>query len=131
MKANFGWLRCLWQRWDDFESYFEVAEYVWWNTWSLAVVGGVRLFTEDLADLQHEPTAASLQHIGLLTEHELTRVLQMLDAIQRKMGIDDDRASEPAETIRGYLGESGLVGREAECGNGDQHKETFKARPSA
>jgi uncharacterized membrane protein len=32
-------------------------------------------------------------HIGLLTEHELTRVLQMLDAIQRKMGIDDDEAS--------------------------------------
>ena len=38
---------------------------------------------------------------------------------------------EPAETIRGYLGESGLVGHEAECGNCDQHKETFKARPSA
>jgi hypothetical protein len=38
---------------------------------------------------------------------------------------------EPAETIRGYLGESGLVGHEAECGNCDQHKEAFKARPSA
>jgi uncharacterized membrane protein len=36
-------------------------------------------------------------HIGLLAEHELTRVLQMLDAIQRKMGIDDDRASELAD----------------------------------
>jgi uncharacterized membrane protein len=36
-------------------------------------------------------------HIGLLTEHELTRVLQMLDAIQRKMGIDDDEASELAD----------------------------------
>jgi uncharacterized membrane protein len=36
-------------------------------------------------------------HIGLLTEHELTRVLQMLDAIQRKMGIDDDAASELAD----------------------------------
>ena len=35
--------------------------------------------------------------IGLLTEHELTRVLQMLDAIQRKMGIDDDEASELAD----------------------------------
>jgi len=32
-------------------------------------------------------------HIGLLTEHELTRVLQMLDDIQDKLGIenDDDR----------------------------------------
>jgi uncharacterized membrane protein len=36
-------------------------------------------------------------HIGLLTEHELTRVLQMLDAIQRKLGIDDDEASELAD----------------------------------
>ena len=36
-------------------------------------------------------------HIGLLTEHELTRVLQMLDAIQRKMGIDDNESSELAD----------------------------------
>jgi uncharacterized membrane protein len=36
-------------------------------------------------------------HIGLLTEHELTRVLQMLDAIQNKMGIEDDEASELAD----------------------------------
>jgi uncharacterized membrane protein len=36
-------------------------------------------------------------HIGLLTEHELTRVLQMLDVIQRKMGIEDDEASELAD----------------------------------
>ncbi len=35
--------------------------------------------------------------MGLLTEHELTRVLQMLDAIQRKMGIDDDGASALAD----------------------------------
>jgi uncharacterized membrane protein len=28
-------------------------------------------------------------HIGLLTEHELTRVLQMLDVIQAKLGIVD------------------------------------------
>jgi uncharacterized membrane protein len=39
-------------------------------------------------------------HIGLLTEHELTRVLQMLDAIQRKMGIADDEASELADLER-------------------------------
>ncbi len=36
-------------------------------------------------------------HIGLLTEHELTRVLQMLDAIQGKMGITDHESSELAD----------------------------------
>jgi uncharacterized membrane protein len=38
----------------------------------------------------------SLQ-IGLLTEHEVTRVLQMLDAIQDRMGIDNDEDSELAD----------------------------------
>jgi len=33
-------------------------------------------------------------HIGLLAEHELTRVLQMLDAIQGKLGIEHDADSE-------------------------------------
>jgi uncharacterized membrane protein len=36
-------------------------------------------------------------HIGLLTEHELTRVLQMLDAIQDKLGILDHHESELAD----------------------------------
>jgi uncharacterized membrane protein len=36
-------------------------------------------------------------HIGLLTEHELTRVLQMLDVIQEKMGIEDHHESELAD----------------------------------
>jgi len=36
-------------------------------------------------------------HIGLLTEHELTRVLQMLDAIQDKLGIIDHENSELAD----------------------------------
>ena len=36
-------------------------------------------------------------HIGLLTEHELTRVLQMLDAIQDKLGIENDADSELAD----------------------------------
>jgi uncharacterized membrane protein len=35
--------------------------------------------------------------ISLLTEHELTRVLQMLDAIQGKLGIEDDENSELAD----------------------------------
>jgi uncharacterized membrane protein len=36
-------------------------------------------------------------HIGLLTEHELTRVLQMLDVMQDKMGIENDADSELAD----------------------------------
>ena len=36
-------------------------------------------------------------HTGLLTEHELTRVLQMLRAIQAKMGIDTDEDSDLAD----------------------------------
>ena len=36
-------------------------------------------------------------HIGLLTEHELTRVLQMLDAIQDKMGLANHADSELAD----------------------------------
>jgi uncharacterized membrane protein len=36
-------------------------------------------------------------HIGLLTEHELTRVLQMLDAVQDKLGIVDHANSELAD----------------------------------
>jgi uncharacterized membrane protein len=36
-------------------------------------------------------------HIGLLTEHELTRVLQMLDAIQAKLGVVDHENSELAD----------------------------------
>jgi len=36
-------------------------------------------------------------HSGLLTEHELTRMLQMLDANQDKMGIADHAHSELAD----------------------------------
>jgi uncharacterized membrane protein len=35
--------------------------------------------------------------IGLLTEHELTRVLQMLDAVQDKLGIENDSDIELAQ----------------------------------
>ena len=35
--------------------------------------------------------------IGLLTEHELTRVLQMLDAMQKKMGVVDHKDKELAD----------------------------------
>ena len=36
-------------------------------------------------------------HIGRLTEHELTRVLQMLDVIQEKLGIVDHENSDLAD----------------------------------
>jgi uncharacterized membrane protein len=36
-------------------------------------------------------------HIGLMTEHELTRVLRMLDTIQNKMGIKNEKDSELAD----------------------------------
>jgi len=36
-------------------------------------------------------------HIGLLTEHELTRVLQMLDVIQDKMAIENHANSDLAD----------------------------------
>jgi uncharacterized membrane protein len=36
-------------------------------------------------------------HIGLLTEHETTRILQMLDAIQSKLGIENHEDSELAD----------------------------------
>lgn len=36
-------------------------------------------------------------HIGLLTEHEVTRVLQMLDAIQQHLGITNHSQSELAQ----------------------------------
>ena len=45
--------------------------------------------TERRADLD--------MHIGLLTEHELTRALQMLDAVQAKLGIVDHKNSELAD----------------------------------
>jgi uncharacterized membrane protein len=36
-------------------------------------------------------------HIGLLTEHELTRVLQMLDVIQDTLGIENHESSDLAD----------------------------------
>jgi uncharacterized membrane protein len=44
-----------------------------------------------------EQRADLAMHIGLLTEHELTRVLQMLDVIQDKLGIENDEDSELAD----------------------------------
>ena len=55
------------------------------------------LISQNRLSEEAEHRADLALHIGLLTEHELTRVLQMLDAIQDKMGIEDDEASELAD----------------------------------
>lgn len=55
------------------------------------------LITQDRLSEEVEHRADLDLHIGLLTEHELTRVLQMLDAIQEKLGVENHEASELAD----------------------------------
>jgi uncharacterized membrane protein len=55
------------------------------------------LISQNRLGEQTEHRADLNLHIGLLTEHELTRVLQMLDAIQDKIGVVDDHRSELAD----------------------------------
>ena len=55
------------------------------------------LISQNRLSEEAEHRADLALHIGLLTEHELTRVLQMLDAIQDKMGIKNDEDSELAD----------------------------------
>src|SRR5512141_2443692 len=55
------------------------------------------LISQNRFSLEAEHRADLDMHIGLLTEHELTRVLQMLDAIQDKLGIENDQDSELAD----------------------------------
>jgi len=55
------------------------------------------LITQNRMSQQAEHRADLDLHIDLLTEYELTRVLQMLDAIQDKMGIENDQDMELAE----------------------------------
>jgi uncharacterized membrane protein len=49
-----------------------------------------------MAELQESRADLHL-HVGLLNEHETTRVLQMLDAIQSKLGIEDHAESDLAD----------------------------------
>ena len=49
-----------------------------------------------MAELQESHADLHLQ-VGLLNEHETTRALQMLDAIQAKLGIEDHAASDLAD----------------------------------
>jgi len=55
------------------------------------------LISQNRLSDESEHRADLSMHIGLLTEHELTRVLQMLDIIQDKMGIENDTDSELAD----------------------------------
>ncbi len=55
------------------------------------------LITQNRLSDEGEHRADLDLHIGLLAEHELTRVLQMLDAIQDKLGVANHAASELAD----------------------------------
>ena len=55
------------------------------------------LISQNRSSEEAESRANLNLQIGLLTEHEVTRVLQMLDAIQDKLGIDNDEDSELAD----------------------------------
>ncbi|MGH2605408.1 MAG: DUF1003 domain-containing protein, partial [Anaerolineales bacterium] len=55
------------------------------------------LISQNRMSQQAEHRADLDLHIDLLTEYELTRVLKMLDAIQDRMGIENDQDTELAE----------------------------------
>jgi len=55
------------------------------------------LISQNRLSEEAEHRADLALHIGLLTEHELTRVLQMLDVIQDKMAIENHANSDLAD----------------------------------
>jgi uncharacterized membrane protein len=55
------------------------------------------LISQNRLSAESERRADLALHIGLLTEHELTRVLQMLDIMQDKLGIIDHANSDLAD----------------------------------
>lgn len=55
------------------------------------------LISQNREDEENDRRADLALHIGLLNEHEVTRALQMLDAIQEKLGIVDHENSELAD----------------------------------
>lgn len=55
------------------------------------------LISQNRLSAEAEGRANLSLQIGLLTEHETTRVLQMLDAIQAKLGIENDEDSALAD----------------------------------
>jgi uncharacterized membrane protein len=58
------------------------------------------LISQNRVSQESEHRADLAMHIGLLAEHELTRVLQMLDVIQDKLGIENDADGELADLER-------------------------------
>jgi uncharacterized membrane protein len=55
------------------------------------------LISQNRQDRENDRRAELALQIGLLNEHEVTRALQMLDAIQEKLGIEDHADSELAD----------------------------------
>jgi uncharacterized membrane protein len=55
------------------------------------------LISQNRMSEQAESRADLDLHINLLAEHELTRVIQMLDAVHTKLGIENDPMSELAD----------------------------------
>lgn len=55
------------------------------------------LISQNRAGSAADSRADLALHVSLLTEHEVTRVLQMLDAIQERLGIANDPESDLAQ----------------------------------
>jgi uncharacterized membrane protein len=55
------------------------------------------LISQNRSGAEADRRADLALHVGLLTEHEITRALQMLDAIQERLGIANDPESDLAQ----------------------------------
>jgi uncharacterized membrane protein len=55
------------------------------------------LITQNRMSLEAERRADLHLHVDLLAEHEITRILRMLDAVHEKLGIADDSGEELPE----------------------------------
>jgi uncharacterized membrane protein len=55
------------------------------------------LISQNRSGIEADARADVGLHVGLLTEHEVTRALQMLDRIQQQLGIADDPHSDLAQ----------------------------------
>jgi len=55
------------------------------------------LISQNRSGVEADRRADLALHIGLLTEHEVTRALQMLDAIQDRLGVANDPESDLAQ----------------------------------
>lgn len=67
------------------------------------------LISQNRSNVEAERRAELSMHIGLLTERELTRALQMIDAIQTKLGIENNYDSELADLERDTRAEDVLA----------------------